>query len=293
MGNLKQIRARIGSVTNTQKITRAMKMVSAAKLRKAQENIINLRPYAKEIFSIITDIASTQRVIHPLLSTGSQTKKLLLVVVTSDRGLCGGFNGNINRFTEKLINETKNEYEVLDCLFVGKKSLEYFKSRNIQGIDSIMNLAKEISYTMAADVAEKLMKSYIEGGYDEIKLIYNEFKTAISQELVCETLLPINFKSSRLSEDKESMFSKDLIFEPEPDKIINELLHKHFAVQVFRCLSESVAAEHAARMTAMENATSNADDMISKLTLTYNKIRQASITTELIEITSGAEALNG
>ncbi|MCB0385638.1 MAG: ATP synthase F1 subunit gamma [Bdellovibrionales bacterium] len=293
MPSLKDIRVRIASVKNTQQITRAMKMVSAAKLRRAQINIVNLRPYANKVLSVIADIAATHRVSHPLLSPSPHPKKILLVVVTSDRGLCGGFNANVNKFAERFYQENKGQYEVLDFLFVGRKAGDYFRRRGIKGIDTITNLAREISYVLAASVAERLMKSYSEGGYDEIRLVYNEFKSAISQNLVCETLLPIDLSQGTLHEQTESKFSKDLIFEPAPEEIIEELLHKHFAVQVYRCMSESVAAEHAARMTAMENATSNAKDMIDSLTLTYNKLRQASITKELIEICSGAEALKG
>lgn len=294
MANLKEIRTRIASVTNTQQITRAMKMVSAAKLRRAQNNIVNMRPYAHKVLSVIADIASTHRVTHPLLSPSPHPKKILLVVVTSDRGLCGGFNANVNKFAEEFYKKKKSEYEVLDFLFVGSKASDYFKRRGITGIDTITNLAREISYVLAASVAERLMKSYSEGGYDEIRLVYNEFKSAISQDLVCETIFPIDLAHGTLEEqDGKSGFSKDLIFEPEPEEIIDDLLHKHFAVQVYRCMCESVAAEHAARMTAMENATNNARDMMDSLTLTYNKLRQASITNELIEICSGAEALKG
>jgi len=291
MSNLKEIRSRIGSVKNMQKITSAMRMVSAAKLRRAQDNIINLRPYSKSLRSIIADIAHSQRVSHPLLDVKSNPQKVLLVVITSDRGLCGGFNSTVNRFAENYYKENKSKYETLDFLFVGRRARDYFKSRGHKGIDTLLNLAKEISYSLSAEISDRLIKAYTEGGYDEIRLVYNEFKSAIAQNLVSETLLPVDISSSSFDEETDTRFSKDLIFEPSPEKIIQELLEKHFAVQVYRCLSESVAAEHAARMTAMENATSNAGDMISTLTLTYNKLRQASITTELIEVCSGAEAL--
>lgn len=296
MASLKDIRSRIASVKNTQQITRAMKMVSAAKLRRAQENIQSLRPYAHRILEVIADVAATHRVTHPLLSPSPEPKRILLVVITSDRGLCGGFNNNVNRYVEKWYNENKSKYEEVDFLFVGKRAVDYFRSRNYPSPkDTILNLSREISYVMAANVAEKLMKEYSEGGYDEIKLIYNEFKSAIAQELAVETVLPVDLSKSSLSdqEDHKMPFSKDLIFEPSPEEIVDDLLHKHFAVQVYRCLSESVAAEHAARMNSMENATNNAKDMIDNLTLDYNKLRQAAITTELSEICGGAEALKG
>jgi F-type H+-transporting ATPase subunit gamma len=293
MANLKEIRSRIQSVKNTQQITRAMKMVSAAKLRRAQHNITNLRPYAKQILSVIADIATTHRIQHPLLSTNQELNKVLLVVLTSDRGLAGGFNNNINRFALKYREQNKAKYEQLDFLFIGRKGSDFFKVRGVKGVDTMLNLAREISYDMAAKTANRLMEDFIGGGYDSIFLIYNEFKSAIQQEIVCERLLPVDVASAKLTDAGKLPFSKDLIFEPNPEAIIDELLRKHFAVQVYRSMCESVAAEHGARMAAMENATKNAGEMIRSMTLTYNKLRQASITTELIEITSGAEALKG
>jgi F-type H+-transporting ATPase subunit gamma len=294
MPNLKDIRNRIQSVKNTQQITRAMKMVSAAKLRRAQMNIQNLRPYAKHILSVINDIATTQRIQHPLLGSSVEPKKVLLVVLTSDRGLAGGFNNNINRYAYKFYQDNKNKYEKMDFLFVGRRGADFFKSRSIKGVDTILNLAREVSYTMANGVAERLLEDYQTGNYDAVFLIYNEFKSAISQVVTNEQLLPVDTSASKLlGADGKTAFSNDLIFEPSPEQIIDDLLKKHFAVQVYRAMCESVAAEHGARMAAMENATKNAGEMIRAMTLTYNKLRQASITTELIEITSGAEALKG
>lgn len=293
MANLKDIRSRIQSVKNTQQITRAMKMVSAAKLRRAQQNIMNLRPFARQILAVIADIAVTHRVRHPLLSTNKDPKKVLFVVVTSDRGLAGGFNNNLNRFAYKYYLDSKATYETMDFLFIGRKGADYFRSRKVQGIDTILNLAREISYGMAAGIANRLIEAFTEGSYDAVYLVYNEFKSAIAQELKIEKLLPVDITNARISEDGTPTFAKDMIFEPEPEKIIEDLLKKHFTAQVFRAMSESVAAEHGARMAAMESATKNAGEMIRTMTLTYNKLRQASITTELIEITSGAEALKG
>lgn len=294
MANLKDIRNRIQSVKNTQQITRAMKMVSAAKLRRAQQNIMNLRPFARQILSVIADIAVTHRVRHPLLSTNEEPKNVLFVLITSDRGLAGGFNNNLNRFAHRYYVENKQGFEKMDFLFVGRKGADYFRGRKIKGIDTILNLAREISYPLAAGVAERLMESFSAGGYDAIYLIYNEFKSAIAQELTIEKLLPVEVSQATLREkDGATPFSKDMIFEPSPEIIIDDLLKKHFAAQVFRAMSESVAAEHGARMAAMESATKNAGEMIRAMTLTYNNLRQASITTELIEITSGAEALKG
>lgn len=269
-------------------------MVSAAKLRRAQMNIQNLRPYAKHILSVINDIATTQRIQHPLLGNSTEPKKVLLVVLTSDRGLAGGFNNNINRYAYKYYQDNKDKYEKMDFLFVGRRGADFFKSRGIKGVDTILNLAREVSYSMANGIADRLLEDYQTGNYDAVFLIYNEFKSAISQVVTNEQLLPVDTSESKLlGADGKVAFSNDLIFEPSPEIIIDDLLKKHFAVQVYRAMCESVAAEHGARMAAMENATKNAGEMIRMMTLTYNKLRQASITTELIEITSGAEALKG
>lgn len=294
MANLKELRQRISSVRNTQQITRAMKMVSAAKLRRAQMNITNLRPYAKKLLEVIADISLTKRVQHPLLVQNVTPKKVLLIVLTSDRGLCGGFNANINRFAHRYIKENSSRYEKMDEIFVGRKGADFFKARGVTGVETILNLAKDVSYTFAAQMSDRILEDFKTGGYDAVYMIYNEFKSAIAQNVVCEQLLPIDIsKTSFQASVGKSTFAQDLIFEPEPEFMIDGLLRRHFAVQIYRCMSESVAAEHGARMTAMENATKNASEMIGKLTLTYNNLRQASITTELIEITSGAEALKG
>ena len=356
MANLRDIRNRIQSVKNTQQITKAMKMVSAAKLRKAQDNIVNCRPYAYKILSMIHDIAKTQEIEHNLLQLKNQhstdtSKKLLFVVLTSDRGLCGGFNNNLARWAfkkgqdilvnsgqaSKLKNSPKEnspkknsskkkstaKYEKTDFYFIGKKAREFFKIKGIDSVGVMENLAKDISYSLAAKVSQKLLDQFASGEYDEIQLIYNEFKSVISQNIVSETLLPLDMESNEVKNQETSLSSsssssssslgsggsggsggsrenthssslaKDIVlkFEPSAREMIDPLLEKHFAVQIYRAMSESIAAEHAARMTAMENATKNAQEMIYKLTLKYNKARQSSITTELIEITSGAEAL--
>lgn len=292
MASLKDIRARIETTKNTQQITKAMKMVSAAKLRRAQNNIVNMRPYANSLIKVIADIAVTQRIKHPLLTPPIEVKKVLMVVLSSDRGLCAGFNANINKFVDQYIKKNKDQYEKLDFLFVGKRGFDFFSKKNVSVVKTITKLDKDISHQLASEVADKLMEHYLEGHYDEIRLVYNEFKSAIQQVVVTETLLPVDL--SRQTFDKQTghaVFASDMLFEPSAAEIIDELLLKHFGIQVYRCMSESVAAEHGARMTAMENASNNAKAMINSLTLTYNKLRQEKITTELIEITSGAEAL--
>ena len=290
MANLKEIRIRIDSTKNTQQITKAMKLVSAAKLRKAQHNITNMRPYAVTLKGVIANIAATQKVTHPLMTKKENVKNVLLVVLTSDRGLCGGFNSSITKFADKYIADNKSKYEKIDFIFVGKRGADFFARKNVKGVENITKLDKDISYDLARNVAEKLINHYLNGSYDEIRLIYNEFKSAISQKVICETLLPVEIEKSSFEGTK---FSPDMIFDPAPELIIEALLKKNFNLQVYRAMSESVASEHGARMTAMENASNNARDMINKLTLNYNKARQEKITTELTEIVSGAESLKG
>jgi F-type H+-transporting ATPase subunit gamma len=292
MPSLKDIRIRIDSTKNTQQITKAMKLVSAAKLRRAQHQIVNMRPYASTLLKLIADIAVTNRVSHPLMEAPVETKKVLLVVLTSDRGLCGAFNSNINKFAENYYRENKGKLEKLDFLFVGRRGHDYFMRRGVKSVDTILKLDKDVSYGLASKVADRLIRDYLDGQYDEIRLIYNEFKSAISQKVVSETLLPIDVSQNTFDvKNALPAFSMDMIYEPSPEKIIDQLLVKAFSIQVYRCMCESVAAEHGARMSAMENATNNAKEMISKLTLTYNKLRQEKITTELTEIVSGAESL--
>lgn len=292
MASLKDIRARIESTKNTQQITKAMNLVSAAKLRKAQNNIQNMRPYALTLRKVIADIAVTNKVSHPLMEQKLDVKKILLVVITSDRGLAGAFNSNINKFAESYYKEHSKHTEKINFMFIGRKGNDYFARKGLKSIESITRLDKDISYSLASHVADRLMKQYLAGDYDEIRLIYNEFKSAISQEVVCETILPIAITETSFAAETAAVgFAVDMIFEPAPDQIIEQLLVKHFDLQVYRAMSESVAAEHGARMTAMENASKNAKEMINSYTLTYNKLRQEKITTELTEIVSGAEAL--
>jgi F-type H+-transporting ATPase subunit gamma len=300
MANTKDIRAKIASTIKTQQTTKAMKMVSAAKLRRAQLAIVNARPYARKIAAVIQTVASRGRVEHPLLSDrGTElgnARRLLLVVLTSDRGLCGGFNGNIIKYTRSFVEKNKAQYQAIDFIFIGRKGADYFKRLGTLGVENILNLTSDIRYGLAAEVAEKILNAYLAEDalhrYDEVRMIYNEFKSAIAQDVVDEQLLPVKTKTLEEEADGESLkISQEVIFEPSPDKMIEELLRKHFTIQIYRCMQESVASEHGARMSAMENATKNAGEMIRSLTLTYNKIRQAAITTELIEITSGAEAL--
>ena len=291
MSGLKEIKTRIGSVKNTQQMTQAMKMVSAARLRSAQSRILNLRDYAHSLEELLKDVILSQRVQHPFFEqkTERELEKVLIVVMTSDRGLCGAFNGNICRFTEEFLRQKK--YKVQDLFFIGKKGRDYFKFRGIQSPDLILNLVKEISYPLSAKIAKELMDKILSGDYDGVFVIYNEFKNIISPRIVCERFLPFDLSSERLSSTREELFSRDILFEVSPEELMDSLLERYFSVQVYRYLCDNVAAEHGSRMAAMENATKNAEEVADSLTLKYNKLRQSSITTELIEIVAGAESL--
>ncbi|MBE8162784.1 MAG: ATP synthase F1 subunit gamma [Bdellovibrionaceae bacterium] len=287
MSNMKDIRSRITSVTNTQQITKAMKMVSAAKLSKAQAHIINMRPYAQQLRSLISRLVKNPKIQHPFLEKKDKVENILLVVVSGDRGLCGGFNTTVNRFAENFLTTEANKYKSIGLFLIGKKAIDYFKARQIEAVESVPNVSKELSYKMAVSISNKLMHFFKTNKYDEIHFVYNEFKSVISQERVVEKIFPVEYEDS----PDGQTFSDDYIFEPPAMEFLEKLLVKHFTSQVYRYLSESVAAEYAARMTAMDSATNNANDMIKKLTLTYNKLRQANITKELMEIVSGAEAV--
>ena len=290
MANLKDIRLRIESTKNTQQITKAMKLVSAAKLRKAQHNIQNMRPYALTLKQVIANIAATHKVSHPLMTSKQNVKNVLLIVLTSDRGLAGAFNSSINKFAEKYYADHKANAEI-DFIFIGKRGADFFARKNIKGIETFTKLDKDISYNLARTIAESVVEHFLNDKYDEVRMVYNEFKSAISQKVICETLLPIEVDTKNVSAETVQKFTADIIFDPSPEKIIEDLLKKNFNLQLYRAMSESVASEHGARMTAMENASNNAKEMINKLTLTYNKARQEKITTELTEIVSGAESL--
>ena len=292
MANLKNLKDKIMSTKKTQQTTKAMKMVSAAKLRRAQDHIVNARPYARKLLDVIQRMALNTQITHPFLKklslSSDQKSKLLLVVLTSDRGLCGGFNNAICKYTEKFLNQQKDNYKKIDFIFVGRKASTYFKRRGFTAQKEILNLARNINYQLAADISENILDAYSSGECEKVHVIYNEFKSALAQDVVDEQILPV--KQADLK-DSNKGFLSDFVFEPRIEDILDTLLKKHFAIQIYRCLQESVASEHGARMSAMENATKNAGEVISSLSLEYNKARQAKITTELIEITSGANAL--
>jgi F-type H+-transporting ATPase subunit gamma len=286
MSNLRDIKRRIKSVKNTQQITKAMKMVSAAKLRRAQENIVAARPYAEKMQEMIASISSKlpAEESHPLF-TAKEEGKIEVVVITSDRGLCGGFNSGLIRLAENFIDEHSDREIIFN--FIGKRGGEYFKRRDINIGKSIPIGNKAPGYELASVVARDIIASYKqeEDGTNEVYAIYSEFQSALVQHPTVQKILPMEPPEGEAEEQSE------LIFEPDPKEVLDSLLPKYVEGQIFRSLLESAASEHGARMTSMDSASKNASSMIDSLTLQYNRVRQAAITKELMEIISGSEAL--
>jgi F-type H+-transporting ATPase subunit gamma len=283
MANVLDIRRRIRSVKNTQQITKAMKMVSAAKLRRAQERVINARPYANKILAVLNSLVTrSENKSHPLLQERGD-QHIQLVVITADKGLCGAFNANIIKAAQAFIDENQNRQVSLTS--IGRKGRDFFRRHSIAMAHQFVNIFQRLEYTNAKEIAGQLMEEFSAGELDAIYLVYNEFKSVIQQRIVVERLLPIQ----RLQPKAEEILI-DYIYEQPAGEIFKSLIPKHVEVQVYRALLESAAAEHGARMAAMEAATNNAVEMIDSLTLTMNRARQAGITKEIIEIVSGAAA---
>lgn len=284
MATLKEIRIRLNAVKNIQKITKAMKMVAAAKVRKAQDRILSTRPYASKLSDLMRDLVSLNDISsHPLIQD-REVKKRLVVLITSDRGLCGAFNSNIIKHTishlERLGTDT-------GLITIGKKGNDYFAKRKYNVIRNYPNVFHDLNIQSSNEIVNDLKKMYVSGEYDFIEIIYNEFKSIVKQNIVTETFLP--FKKNTVSKGKKA--GGDFIFEPDAKEILLELIPKELNIQFWKALLESNASEQGARMTAMETASNNAGDVIKELNLNYNRARQESITTELLEIVSGAEAL--
>ncbi len=295
MPNLKDLKVRIASVKSTQKITSAMKMVAAAKLRRAQEAAEAARPYAERMERMLNSVASTVANVEGaspmLVGTGKQDTHLL-VVCTADRGLCGGFNGSIVRQTRKLIKELKAEGKTVKLLFVGRKAHDVLKREfKDDTVEAITGLGRKgITFPEATDVAEKITDLFEAGEFDVCTVIFNKFQSAMTQIVTEQQLIPFAPEEDDAAEAVSGAQSA-YIYEPDEDELIADLLPRNIGVQMFQALLESSASEHGARMTAMDSASRNAGDMIDNLSLTYNRTRQAFITKELIEIISGAEAL--
>jgi F-type H+-transporting ATPase subunit gamma len=288
MASLKSIKKRIVSVKNTRQITKAMKMVSAAKLRRAQENVVAARPYAQKMGEVLQSLAGNlEGDLHPLLEK-RDAKKLLLIVVTSDRGLCGGFNSNLCKAGERYLKEQQGAFEQISVLTVGRKGYEYLKNRHTI-YKNFSNIISKPNYQAAALLAQDVVEGYLAGEYDQVVMLYNAFRTVMSQDITFQQLLPIVPDDQAAVEEA----GVEYIYEPSVGDLLAEILPKNIEVQIFKAMLESVAGEHGARMTAMDSASKNASEMIGKLTLQYNRARQAAITTELMEIISGAESIKG
>lgn len=287
MANLKDIKKRISSVKNTQQITKAMKMVSAAKLRRAQEAVVAARPYADKMQDVLSSLA--QRNVeseHPLLQA-REKKRALIVIMTADRGLCGGFNSSIAKAAEAFVKEKTEGFDDYSVRIIGRKGKDALRHRPNIEIDKVYeNLTGNITYATASLLGREIVEDYIDGKFDGVFMIYNHFFSVLNQEVTTTQLLPID---PQFSEDHG--YVADYLYEPSCEELLGSILPKYIEVQVFRALLESVASEQGARMSSMDSASKNAAEMIDKLTLQYNRARQAAITSELMEIISGAESI--
>jgi len=290
MATLRDIRKRLKAIQSTKKITAAMKMVAAAKMRKVQDRMLNLRPYASRMVTVLNDLAKVaEREIHPLLALRMK-KNVEVLVITSDKGLCGAFNTNILKAANNYINDLKKEGIEFTLSVAGRKARDFFKRRSIPMRNSWVGLSGRISYANAQEIANNLTEGYTSETYDEVVVIYNEFKSMIAQKVTIMKLLPVGTLEGEEAQ-KEASMTADYLYEPSRAAIFERLLPKYIEIQVYRALLESSAAEEAARMAAMENATKNCSELITKVTLLANKVRQASITKELMDIVGGVEAL--
>ena len=296
MPSLKDIKTQINSVGSTKKITSALKMVAASKLRRSQEKAEAARPYSSRLEEMLSSLASSaasgEGIIKLLTGTGND-QNYIVVPVSADRGLCGGFNSSINRETFKLVKSLEGNGKKVQLMPVGKKSRDFFnRVMKDQIIESFVDLnVSSTGYESALNISNKLQELYFEGKFDKCILVFNKFKSAISQEVTQQQLIPLDFSNSEKEEEKENSSNAIYDYEPDEETILKDLLPKNVSIQIFKVLLESDAGEQGARMAAMDNATRNAGEMIDSLTLKYNRTRQAFITKELIEIISGAESI--
>ena len=297
MANLKEVRNRIKSVTSTQQITKAMKMVSAAKLKRATNAIVQLRPYANKLKELLANLsASLEEGTSPFL-VGREPNKVLVIVVTSNRGLAGAFNANAIKTANNLIAEKYSDQlkaGKVSIVAIGKKSQEYYQRRKYNVIGNNNDLYLELNFENASKITESIMDGYLKGDYDRVELVYNQFKNAAMQILVAEQLIPVPKPKPEVKneKEKENKTQVDYILEPSQEQIVEQLIPKNIKIQLYKAVLDSNASEHGARMTAMDKATDNAGEMLKALKLSYNQARQAAITTELTEIVSGAAALS-
>jgi F-type H+-transporting ATPase subunit gamma len=288
MANLKEVKTRISSVISTQQITKAMKMVAAAKLRKAQDNIMQMRPYAQKLGEVLENVSNGLEAGEKVFAS-DRNEKVLIVAITSDRGLCGPFNSNVFKAVVELIHtKYESQYNAGDVqiLTVGRKSTEYFTKRKYNVIDNFTDIFSNLSFEKARAGAEYVMKGYKEEKFDKVELVFNEFKNIATQILRTEQFLPL-----QEANQEDANLHNDFIYQPNQQVLVEELIPKSLKVQFYKAILESNASEHGARMTAMDKATENADEILKDLKLTYNQTRQAAITKEILEIVAGAEAL--
>lgn len=293
MAGLKEIRNRIASVKTTRQVTSAMKMVSAAKLKKAQDAIMQIRPYADKLSLILSSLsASLENVEDSVFTQQRDPEKVLVILITSNRGLCGGFNANISKKAIELVKTTYYQQLQLgkvDFICLGKQGERQLKHRGMKVSGNKNGIFDALNFENVSTVATEIMKSFKDGNYDRIELVYNQFKNAAVQIQTTEQFLPVKIEES----EEETNTNFDFIYEPSKEEIIQELIPRSLKIQFYKALLDSHAAEHGARMTAMHQATDNASELLKELTLQYNKARQATITGEILEIVSGAEALKG
>lgn len=296
MANLRDIRNRISSVNNTQQITKAMKMVAAAKLRKAQDRMTQTRPYASKIEEVAGRLAGSSQTSNPILRTPEETKNILFIIVGSDRGLCGGFNNNLFKEVESQLENNFEDYldnGGLSFVTIGKKATSHFKKRKYNVINGFPGFFDDINYDVTSDIMGTAIEKFISGDFDEVYIAYNEFKTVIAQNRKVQKVLPLDpEKISKSKSGDASEQSIDYLYEPNSQAILDRLLPLHLNMQLWRAVLESNAAEQGARMTAMDSATENAKELERDLRLEYNQARQSAITTEISEIVSGAQALS-
>jgi F-type H+-transporting ATPase subunit gamma len=294
MANLQEVRERIGSVVTTQQITKAMKLVAASKLKRAQDRITEMRPYSNKLYSILQNILSNidTEELNLNFSKEREVKKVLIVLFTSDKGLCGGFNANLNKKVRTLVNETYKDLVAegnVTLMPVGKKGRDFFKNYpTLKVNDSYINLFHNIAFEEASEAAQLVMDGFLNGTFDKVHVVYSEFKNAATQVFTVDQFLPI---AELEKAEGDSNVNADFIFEPEKASLINELIPKILKTQFFRYLLDNNASEHGARMVAMDQATENANELLNSLKLQYNRERQAAITKEILEIVGGAAAL--
>ncbi len=293
MPSLKNIRRRIASVKSNAKITRAMKLVAAAKLRRAQERLMQLRPYALRLGDMIAELAhQSDSTAHALLAH-RPARRTLLLLLTSDRGLAGAFNSNVNKAANAWMQEHKTQRDHIELRIVGKKGRDYFRSKNVEIGTVYTDVLTNVTLERSSQIGREVVAAYIDEKFDEVLLVYNEFRSAMSQSIRLDRVLPVQAAASVEAEGGTTQLTADTLYEPSKAEVLDALLPMNIDIGIYRALLESVASEMGARMTAMDAATKNAGELLARITLQYNRARQAIITTELMEITSGAESLKG